>query len=279
MSDHPVSPEVRDKLARQLQENLKRRRPRTRLWLLLALPLLAAALYGLWQLSKMPPPLPPLMLVVYDALESDGLVAAQLVAPGSPDTGLEGLDVHWKLKTHDETATTKTDRNGAARYQIAAGDDRLRGRDKPLVHVSFIDPAGAYRRDKSVALATLEMFGDEIVIVPIDKIAERGEAIDWAKSELANLPRALSRSAMGVEGHVGGEPGEKCWVIYASGEVDWPVYQRMREWLQRHQGKADDQTPLGPLLRETAEAIERRLRERLGAERVRVWQPGEVKVQ
>ncbi len=152
MSDKRLSPEIRDKLAQKLRENLSRDRPRKRIWAIAGLMFVALALVGLWFGLQPGEPLPPLMLVVFDGIDDNGTVKAQLVAPGNPETNLEGLAIEWKWR--NESATTKTDREGIARYRLGSdADDLQRGiADNPNVDVSFVDPDGAYRRDARLVL-------------------------------------------------------------------------------------------------------------------------------
>ena len=148
MSDKRLSPEARDKLAQMLREKLIRQRPRTTIWTVMGLLFLSVALVGLWYGFQPKEPLPPLMLEVFDGFDEDGTVKARLVAPGNPETNLEGLDVLWKWR--GEWATTKTDRDGVARFRLA--DVKLAIDETPVVHVAFVDPVGAYRRDARIDL-------------------------------------------------------------------------------------------------------------------------------
>ena len=152
MSDKRLSPEVRDKLVQKLRENLSRDRPRKMLWTIVGLTILGLAFVGLWYGFQPREPLPPLMLVVFDGLDDHATVKAQLVAPGNPETNLEGLDIHWKWR--GESAVTKTDREGVALYPLGLGiaDMQRAIVDFPNVDVSFVDPDGAYRRDARIEL-------------------------------------------------------------------------------------------------------------------------------
>ncbi len=147
-----LSPEAQEKLAQALRARLSRGRPRPVVWTMVSVGLFAAAIVGLSYGIRTREPLPPLMLVVFDGVDEEETVRAQLVAPGNPETNLEGLEIEWVWG--DELGSSKTDRLGQARYRLGTGraaGPRGNG-DKSCVVVSFVDPEGVYRRDGRIEL-------------------------------------------------------------------------------------------------------------------------------
>jgi hypothetical protein len=151
-----LSPEARDKLAARLRANLGGRRPRRLPLLLVAGVILVLLLTGVWFASQpVVSTLPPLTLTCPEAIDDDGWAEVRLAAPSDPSANLEGLEVHWQVLRNNvatETATTKTDRDGVARYRIVAAD-RAENVGVRELHAWFVDPAGQYRRDCRLPLA------------------------------------------------------------------------------------------------------------------------------
>ena len=277
-----LSPEAQEKLAQALRERLSRKRLRKWPYAALAAVAVVVCLTTLWFANQPGPPLPPLMLVAFDALEHhEGIAEAQLIAPSQPDVKLAGLEVRWWMKdlVHDEMMTTKTDDRGFARYRIGSGDtpgrERLALRIRnPVLNVSFLEPTGAYERNAAIRLTTAEMLGDQVVIVPLEGLVSAGTLADWTQKDAAKDLKPPTRTELKIEG-VKGVPSESpCEVIYAAGDIDGAIYRAMKEWLKSHQDNPDSNCPAGPLLREPGSAIEKRLRDHYGKDHgVRLWQP------
>lgn len=221
MSDEKkLSPEARDKLAAKLRANLGGSRPRPWLWALGGMTLTALILWGLWRASQPPPPLPPVMLTVFDALRGDP-IEAQLSTPGHPDVKLEGLPVHWKLSGRvftPQEADSKTDANGVARFpeevRPDAGPPDL---SAPTITIdaSYLDPRDKSRRRD--ARATLHMMGP-LLLVAIEDLAP--ENTNWRETPPDKMPRPAL-------------PPDKL-VACAVGPVDAETYRAIRAWLHPH---------------------------------------------
>ena len=265
MSDAPdkkLTPDAKEKLTTALRDKLKRDRFKRSPWLVGGGLLTMAAIVAIWY-GFQPGTAPPrVMLIGYDALRSGGVVKAQLVAPGEPDATLYGLEIDWRLG--DEAKTTKTDARGVATFPFAGADRKANS----TVRIIYSDrPDGHNRRDKSSQVFSHESFGDPIVVVPIDQVLANGKSIDWSEKELRAYPKPPTRSEIGIK-ECRNRLKEPCAVIYASGDVGWETYQRMRDWLKLYQDEKDADVAAGPLLHERAEAIEARLK---GARDVRRW--------
>lgn len=257
MSDQRLSPEARETLAQQLRASLSRRRRRPLPWTLVSVALVALILTGLWYVSRPThASLPPLMLMCFDGLDDDNYRAeAQLFAPSDPDVNLEGLEVHWTVLWQnkvEEAATTKTDRSGHARYRIGSAPtpqqdvEPIKKTEREL-RVSFVDPAGNYRRDCHALL--FAPWQPRIVTLP--ELIPGDVPIPWTASPIEELPEPQPIPMV--------KPGDDT-ALYAAGPVDAATYRAMRAWLQHHQSRPHAPLPRGPLLRDEAEELAKRLR-------------------
>lgn len=252
-----LTPDAKDKLVGELRTKLSRGRLRRTPFVVVGVMLLAAAVVGIWYGLRPAEPFPRVMLIVYDALDGDRVVTAQLVAPGEPHAKLEGLDVEWSVRSKmAKRAKTKTDATGTA--VLAIDPAMLEECFVPCgISASFLEPPpGDVRRDKSITVFSEALLGKPVLVVPLETFA------DWSERDLSKLPKPPSRSQLGVE---------KGAVIFASGDVGWETYERMRHWLKRYADDKEAGVPTGPLLHERADAVEARLSGRMGADNVRRW--------
>ena len=240
-----LPPEVHEKLAETLRSKLQKQRLQPGRWLLAALAFIAILAVGVrWGMRPGPSPLPPVMLVCFDALAFDGRadVVAQLIAPGHPDAKLLGLDVHWAISRKGDVATAIRKTDGAGQAHIAvdlAGDE-----SSVTALASFIDPRGVFRRDDRALVAAVGVRAVEALA--IDDLVDAAN-VNWLSGDRHVLRplESLDRSKT---------------TVYCAGNVDPATYRGMRLWLQRQ--IAESNLPAGPLLRETPATVTARLAKR-----------------
>ena len=144
MSKPPLSPEEKDQLARELQQKLRRQRPRKALRLAIALVLLAIAVGVIWHFNRTPPESPPVLLACLDGVFGIGQpirVEAWLQAAGEAGADVSGRDVTWERLGTVEKSASKTDSGGHATIELPPPE----GEERPVRQRSVTSCPQQYR--------------------------------------------------------------------------------------------------------------------------------------
>jgi hypothetical protein len=240
-----LPPEVHEKLAETLRSKLQKQRLRPGRWFLAALAFIAILAAGVrWGMRPEPSPLPPVMLVCFDALAMGDRadVAAQLIAPGHPDAKLLGHRIYWGIHRNGEVVPNASQTDAAGQTYVTV---EMSKEKSPIIALaSFVDPRGAFRRDDRALVAAAG--ARPVEAIAIEDLVDAPNR-NWLSGDRQVLKPSVSldRSKM---------------TVYCAGAVDPATYRAMRLWLQRQ--FAESSLPAGPLLRETPPDLTARLTQR-----------------
>ncbi len=243
------SPEQRDaeeRLAGQLRDSLRRRRPRRLLVLLVLILVIGAPVALLLWLIRSGPEEPPVRVTAFDQLTVPGEAVVCRVQlspadPARPEVRLEGRELGFELtsltagaKGERAKATSGADGVASVEWKVVPA------RCEVVVRHGTPGQRGE-AQDRARVFAWPQ--ATKILLVDVATLTEEGAKL-WDQDRVANVP-LVAGAAEALQKAV----KEKYAVAYLAVGVEKPAaYQQVRNWVERQAVALKDALPDGPVL-------------------------------